>query len=58
MLRQLAADFLHGRTWLNARRVHMGYIVDRIALGQDVFEYVSFPCQYHPKNVPYSFIHL
>lgn len=43
----------------NPRLVHIGFMVDKSALGQVFFLNVSFlPCQYHSTNAQYSFIHL
>jgi hypothetical protein len=47
------------RPGFNPRSVHVGFVVDKVALGQDFSPSASvFPCQYHAINAPYSFIHL
>jgi hypothetical protein len=43
---------------VRARLGHMGFVVDRVALGQVFSEYFGFPCQLsfrqilHPHNEP------
>jgi hypothetical protein len=31
--------------WVCAQAEHVGFVVDKVALGQVFFEYFSFPCQ-------------
>jgi hypothetical protein len=37
---------------------HMGFVVDKVALGQVFFEYFSFPCQYSFQRLLHSHHHL
>jgi len=39
----------------NTTAVHLGFVVDKLALGQDSLSTVVLPCQYHSTNVVLSF---
>jgi hypothetical protein len=41
MAQAVVASLSLQRLWFVAWSVHMGFVVDKVALGQD------FPCQYH-----------
>jgi hypothetical protein len=45
-VRQLVADFPLRRTVFEARSGHMGFVVDKMALGQVFSEYFGFPHQF------------
>jgi hypothetical protein len=51
---------LIAEAWLQSQAspVHVGIVVDEVAMAQDFSEYFGFPCQYHSTNTSYSFIHL
>jgi hypothetical protein len=44
-LRQLVADFPPWQPGFKHRSGHVGFVVDKVALGQVSFEYFGFPCQ-------------
>jgi hypothetical protein len=46
MLRQLVAGFPLWWPRFDPRSSHVGFAVDKVALGQDSCEYYSFPCQF------------
>jgi hypothetical protein len=37
-------------------RVSVGFVVDKVALGQVFMSSLVFPCQYHSTRAPYSYI--
>ena len=37
---------------------HLGFVVDKMALGKVFLPALTFPCQYHSTIAPYTFIHL
>jgi hypothetical protein len=37
------------------RLVRVGFVMDRVALGQVFLQGLRFPRQYHPINAPYSY---
>jgi hypothetical protein len=41
---RLVAGFPPGRLWLDARSGLVGFVVKKVALGQDFSEYFLFPC--------------
>jgi hypothetical protein len=45
LLRRLVAVFPRWRPGLQPRSEHVGFVVDKSALGQVFSEYVGFPCQ-------------
>jgi hypothetical protein len=42
---QLVASFPLQQPSFEPRSSHVGFVVDKAALGQVFFEYISFPCQ-------------
>jgi len=56
----LVARVLPRRAGCNSRPFREGFVVDRMALGQDLLQVLpSFPCQYHSTSNAFSvFIHL
>jgi hypothetical protein len=44
-LRRLVAGFPPRRPWFDPRSSHVGFVVDKVALGQVFYEYYGFPCQ-------------
>ena len=59
-LRRLVASVLPRGAACNSRQFREGFVVDRMALGQDLLQVLpSFPCQYHSTSSAFSvFIHL
>jgi hypothetical protein len=52
-LRLLGADLSLPRPGFYPGSVHAGFVVDKVALGQDFFPNTSvFPCQNHSTGVP------
>jgi hypothetical protein len=45
-LRRLVAGFLSRRHGFEPRSGHVGFIVDKVALGQVFSEYFGFPCHF------------
>jgi hypothetical protein len=45
-LRRLIADFLPRRPGFDPRSGHVGFVVDRVIVGQVFSEYFGFPCQF------------
>ena len=39
----------------NTRAVHLGFVVEKLALGQDSLSTVVVPCQYHSTNAAQTF---
>ena len=58
-LLRLVADLLPRRLGFVPRSMYVGFVVDKVAVGE-IFSRVFwfFPCQYHSTSVPYSFIHI
>jgi hypothetical protein len=56
-LRQLVNSFLVWRPGFNPRPVHVGFVVDKVAMRQ-VFSPLLpiFPCHYYSTNAPQSFL--
>jgi hypothetical protein len=44
--------------WVRARFAHVGFVVDRVALGQVFSEYFGFPCQYLFHQLLHNHHHL
>jgi hypothetical protein len=52
-LRLFVADLSTRRAWLNTEHLHMGFVVDKLSLGQDFYPGNSlFPYQFHFTGVP------
>jgi hypothetical protein len=45
-LRWLVAGFPPRRPGFEPRSGRVGYVVDKVALGQVIFEYLGFPCHF------------
>jgi hypothetical protein len=58
-LRKLVAGLSPQRPGFSSRPFHMGFLVDKVAMGQVYFSRSNsaFPCLYHPTIVPRLFIH-
>jgi hypothetical protein len=46
MVRRLVAGFPPRWPGYSSRLGHVGFVVDKVALGQVFSEYLCFPCQY------------
>ena len=57
-LRQSVAGFSPWWTEFSPRVFHVGFMVNKVAVGPVFLPAFQFPCQYHSTNAPYSFIHL
>ena len=55
-VRMSDVDLTSCRLGLNPRPIHVGFVVEEVALGQDFLRVLRiFPRQYYFTNVPYSF---
>jgi len=58
LIRQWVVSLSAGRPRFNPRLVHMGTVVDKVAVGQGFLQILpSSPLSSHATNAPYSFIH-
>jgi hypothetical protein len=57
-LRHLVARFSPWRSRFEHRSVHVGFVVDKVALGQVFSEYLGFPCQFSFYWLLHSHHHL
>jgi hypothetical protein len=55
-LRRLVAGISQRSTGFTSGSVHVGFVVDKVALGQVSSELFGFPCQYHSTVALYTYI--
>jgi hypothetical protein len=51
-LRRLVAGFSPWRPGFDPWSVHVGFVVDKVALGQVFLRVAGFPCQFHSSGAP------
>jgi hypothetical protein len=51
-LRRLVSDFPPQLPGFDLRSGHVGFVIDKVALGQVFFEYLGFSCRLIPPTVP------
>jgi len=52
---QVVAGFSLWRPGFNPRPDHVGFVFEKVALGQLFFGTAAYPSQYHSTNAPCSF---
>jgi len=57
-LRRLVVGLPPDRHEFNPRLIHVGFVVDNVALGKLPLHLLLLSCQYHATNALYTFIHL
>jgi hypothetical protein len=57
-LKRLVAGFLPRRPGFEPGPGHVGFVVDKVALGQVFSEYLGFPCQSSFHQLPHNHPHL
>jgi hypothetical protein len=55
-LRRLVAGISQRSTRFASGSVYVGFVVDKVALGQVSSEFFGFPCQYHSNVALYTYI--
>jgi hypothetical protein len=58
LIRRLVAGFPLGRPWFEPRSGHVGFVVDKVILGQVFSEYFGSPCQSSFHQLPHNHHHL